>query len=77
MQGQQALARGFGIARRSFIKDEPGDENIESLTAGLPPFLRDLLMAGANQIPAGLGCEVAGHGGFQVELWLQRWKFAD
>ena len=77
LQGQQAFARGVGIAGCGFVEDELGNENIEVFAARLPPFLGDLLVAGANQIPTGPGGKIAGHGGFQVELWFQRGKFAD
>ncbi len=46
MQIGHALARRPHIARSGFVQNELGD--VEPDTACLPPFLRDLLVAGTD-----------------------------
>jgi len=64
----ESFMRCLRIPSPSLIQDQLGDEEVETNAAGLPPLSGDLLMAGADRVPAWPRGEVARHSRLQVEL---------
>ena len=58
------------VSGACFIDDKLRDVDLERVPALLPPLLRNLLVAGNDQIPAGPRGQIARNGCFQVKCLL-------
>ena len=64
------FARCTRVSGTCFIDDKLRNVDLERVPALLPPLLRNLLVAGNDQIPAGPRGQIARNGCFQVQCLL-------
>ena len=66
----QPFRRCAGVSGTCFVDDKLRDANLERVPSFLPPFPRDLLVAGNDQIPARPRSQIARNGCFEIQSLL-------
>lgn len=63
----QSSSRGIRVSGARLIENKLRNKNPITVSVLVPPFPRDLLVAGNDQVPGRPGCKVTGNSGLQIQ----------